>query len=192
MTVGKSPSLHTLYCIMKSHLQYRSNVIYHSLVRRVSRLLSQVSHLVRRETNELSAWFHLARQMHCAIYIVCRATCINGGNVMYNCPHYITRSYSSIESSFSGSSQYSAAQRHANIKTCSKLIPNSFSSHSVDAVSIHLVNWFCVTQPESHTIYNFIIVTYSEGFMPPLLTSTNPSETMDSVTFSNSSPRRKI
>ena len=33
-----------------------------------------------------------------------------------------------------------------------------------------------------------LLITYSEGLMPPRLTSTSPSETMDSVTFSSSSP----
>ena len=33
-----------------------------------------------------------------------------------------------------------------------------------------------------------LFITYSEGLIPPRLTSTSPSETMDSVTFSSSSP----
>lgn len=32
---------------------------------------------------------------------------------------------------------------------------------------------------------------YSEGLMPPRLTSTSPSETIDSVTFSSPSPTKK-
>ena len=33
--------------------------------------------------------------------------------------------------------------------------------------------------------------SYSDGLMPPRLTSTSPSETIDSVTFSSSSPEQK-
>lgn len=48
------------------------------------------------------------------------------------------------------------------------------------------------TSPTKVYIYTMymknLLITYSEGLMPPRLTSTSPSETMDSVTFSSSSP----
>ena len=61
---------HTYVCTY-IYIPHRSNVSYHPLARRVSRLARRASRLVRRENNELPVCFRRARQIH-------HATCMYG------------------------------------------------------------------------------------------------------------------